>query len=459
MRPTRLPSHLVVLALGTCFPLAAYAALPAITRELAWLIGLGLLCALSVGALVVARRRIRKITAENEALAAAAKAARTREKASRDADRAKDEFIAMLGHELRNPLAALAAATQVLNKLGAGGGMAGEAVAVVARQVAHMTRLVEDLLDVSRVTRGKVSLTREPLDLAALVGKTISEMRAAGRLDRHEVRLDLAPVWVRADGERVAQIISNLVGNAIKYTPAAGRVGISLRRDRHSAVLRVRDSGMGMTPELAARVFDLFVQGEGSDEGGVGGLGIGLTLVKHLAELQGGKAFAASAGPGAGSVFTVTLPAIDVPSATPAPEVQATQRRRYTILLIEDNEDARRALAAALELDGHRVHQAADGSAGIQALASVHPDVAVVDIGLPGLDGYHVARTVRGTADHAGTVLIALTGYGQPDSLRRAREAGFDEYVTKPITPERLMRLVEVAFATRAARVPSAQSQ
>ena len=429
------------------------------TREIAWLIGLGLLCAFSLGALLVARRRIRKITAANEALAAAAQAARTREKAARDADRAKDEFIAMLGHELRNPLAALAAATQVLHKLGAGGGMAGEAIAVVARQVGHMTRLVEDLLDVSRVTRGKVSLTREPLDLGALVGRTVGEMRSAGRLEHHEIRLDLAPVWVRADEERVAQIVSNLVGNAVKYTPAGGRIGISLRRDRDSAVLRVRDSGVGMTPELALRVFDLFVQGEGPDERGTKGLGIGLTLVKHLAELQGGRAFAASAGPGAGSVFTVTLPAIDVHSGKRAPEAQAPPRRHHRILLIEDNEDARHALAAALELEGHQVHQAADGSAGIQAMASVHPDVAVVDIGLPGLDGYQVARMVRGTADHAGTVLIALTGYAQPDSLRRAREAGFDEYVTKPITPERLVRLMDVALATRAARVPSAGSR
>jgi signal transduction histidine kinase/CheY-like chemotaxis protein len=395
--------------------------------------------------------RVREIAEVGEVLAASAQAVRLREKSLRDADRAKDEFVAMLSHELRNPLGALAAAAQVLSKVGLQEGPAAQAGEVVSRQVEHMSRMVEDLLDVSRVTRGKVSLARQPFDFATLVDDTIAEMRAAGRLAGHEVRLDLAPVWVRADEARAAQIVSNLVGNAVKYTPVGGQVVVSLRRDRDSAVLRVRDSGIGMAPELAARVFDLFVQGEQQLDRGPGGLGIGLTLVKHLAELQGGKAFAASAGPGQGSTFTVTLPATEPQPGQPS-EKKAQERRRHRIVLIEDNDDARRTLAAALALEGHQVHEAADGISGIAALARVNPDVAVVDIGLPGVDGYKVAETLRGAPEHDSMVLIALTGYGQPDSLRRAREAGFDEYVTKPIAPERLVRLMDVAIEARARR-------
>jgi CheY-like chemotaxis protein/two-component sensor histidine kinase len=396
---------------------------------------------------------VREIAEVGGVLAAAAQAVRSREKSLRDADRAKDEFVAMLSHELRNPLGALAAAAQVLRKVGPQEGAAGDAGEVVSRQVDHMTRMVEDLLDVSRVTRGKVSLARQPFDFAELIDNTIAQMRTAGRLAGHEVRLDLVPVWVRADEARAAQIVSNLVGNAVKYTPVGGQVGVSLRRDRDTAVLRVRDSGIGMSPELAARVFDLFVQGEQQLDRSAGGLGIGLTLVKHLAELQGGKVFAASAGPGQGSIFTVTLPATEPqPSERPA-DRKPQPRRRHRIVLIEDNDDARRTLAAALSMEGHQVHEAADGISGIAALARVNPDVAVVDIGLPGVDGYKVAETLRGAPEHDAMVLIALTGYGQPDSLRRAREAGFDEYVTKPIAPERLVRLMDVALDARARRV------
>jgi signal transduction histidine kinase/ActR/RegA family two-component response regulator len=491
MRPMKLRSHLLLLSLGAVLPLIVVAAAAGWVfatgarvneAEMAWLIvfgACGTLCFAVLLPVALARRvneplaalagmakalstgtpaeppeqlRVREIAETSEALAAAAHAVRAREKSLRDADRAKDEFVAMLSHELRNPLGALAAAAQVLQKVGAQEGAAADAGDVVGRQVEHMTRMVEDLLDVSRVTRGKVSLARQPFDFTELVDDTVAEMRAAGRLAGHEVRLDLAPVWVRADEARVAQIVSNLVGNAVKYTPIGGQVAVSLRRDHDSAVLRVRDSGIGMTPELAGRVFDLFVQGERTLDRGPGGLGIGLTLVRHLAELQGGKAFAASAGPGQGSIFTVTLPATE-----PQPELRAAQkappeRRRHRIVLIEDNEDARRTLAAALTLEGHQVHEAADGITGIAALARVNPDVAVVDIGLPGVDGYKVAETLRATPEHDAMVLIALTGYGQPDSLRRAREAGFDEYVTKPIAPERLVRLMDVALDARARR-------
>jgi signal transduction histidine kinase/ActR/RegA family two-component response regulator len=432
-------------------------ALPDIAPDTAWLVALGLLLllVLVVAAALSGRRRMRAVMASNEALAAAAQAARTREGAARNAERAKDDFIAMLGHELRNPLAALAAATEVLKRM-PGSSAAAQSSDVIARQVEQMTRLVEDLLDLTRVTRGKVSLTREPLDLAALVAQTVEEMRSAGRLERHELALELSPVWARADRARVAQVVTNLVGNAVKYTPPGGRIGILLRRDADAAVLRVRDSGVGMTPELAARAFDLFVQAEDSGERGAGGLGIGLALVKHLVELQGGKAFAASTGPGEGSVFTITLPAIEAAHETRA-EVSGGARHARSIVLIENNDDARSSLAAALQLDGHSVHQAADGNAGVETVSSVHPDVAVVELRLPGIDGFEVARSVRRNAQHADTVLIALTGYGQPDSLRRARDAGFDEYVTKPIAPEKLARLMDVAIAKRRLEARRAQ--
>jgi signal transduction histidine kinase/ActR/RegA family two-component response regulator len=490
MRPMKLRSHLLLLTLGTVLPLVVVAAAtgwifatdaPVNEHEMAWLIVLGVFGTLCFAALLplaladriaqplgaladmakavasgapaepLAEPRVREIGEVADVIAATGQTVRLREKSLRDADRAKDEFVAMLSHELRNPLGALSAAAQVLRKVGLQEGAAADAGDVVSRQVEHMTRMVEDLLDVSRVTRGKVSLARQPFDFSEVVDKTIAEMRTAGRLVGHEVRLDLVPVWVRADEARVAQIVSNLVGNAVKYTPVGGQIAVSLRRDRDTAVLRVRDSGIGMAPELATRVFDLFVQGEQQLDRGPGGLGIGLTLVKHLAELQGGKAFAASAGPGQGSTFTVTLPAVEPQPGQPA-DRKRQERRRHRIVLIEDNEDARHSLAAALTLDGHQVHEAADGISGIAALARVNPDIAVVDIGLPGVDGYKVAETLRGAPEHDSMVLIALTGYGQPDSLRRAREAGFDEYVTKPIAPERLVRLMDVALEARARR-------
>ena len=403
-------------------------------------------CVPTVLAVLFARRIRSRLIAAEQALAAG----RLREATLRATDRAKDEFLAMLGHELRNPLAALAAAAHVLRQTKADDESALKAMDVLRRQVQHMSRLVEDLLDMNRVTRGKVSLNRQPLDFSRAVDKAVGELRLAGRLDRHDIRLDLSPVWVRADEARIEQIVTNLVGNAIKYTPARGTIEVTLRRDRNSAVLRVRDSGIGMTADLVARVFDLFVQGEGS--GRQAGLGVGLTLVRHLAELHGGKAFAASAGPGQGSVFTIALPAIEAQPAQAASEATIAPLTPHRILLVEDNPDARSTLYEALRLDGHSVYEAADGESGIRTAAEVRPDVAIIDIGLPGRDGYEVASALRQTLERPEMVLIAVTGYEQPDSLRRAREAGFDEYVTKPIAPDRLARLIDAAFATRARR-------
>jgi signal transduction histidine kinase/ActR/RegA family two-component response regulator len=396
---------------------------------------------------------VEEIRDVSRALADAATAVRAREDAMRAADRAKDEFLAMLSHELRNPLGALAAAAQVLRYVGSKDAAGTGATDVVVRQVEHMSRLVEDLLDVSRVTRGKISLARQPLNLAQSVEKVEAEWRLSGRLAKHHVSLDLAPAWVQADEARIEQIVSNLLGNAVKYTPGGGRIELIVRRDRNSALLQVRDSGIGMTPELASRVFDLFVQGDRALDRRAGGLGIGLTLVKRLAELHGGTAFAASTGSGQGSVFTVVLPATEArPQAAPARPTAPTQRRRHSILLIEDSEDARRSLMAALKLDGHDVYAAPDGKAGLAAVAATNPEVAVIDIGLPGLDGYQVAQSIREMPARDSMVLIALTGYGQPDAVRRARAAGFDEHVLKPIAPDQLVRLIDVACAAKVKR-------
>jgi signal transduction histidine kinase/ActR/RegA family two-component response regulator len=396
---------------------------------------------------------VEEIRDVGRALVDAANTARSREGALRSADRAKDEFLAMLSHELRNPLGALAAAAHLLRRLAPTDETALRATEIVGRQVQHMTRLVEDLLDVSRVTRGKISLSREPLELSQAVEHVVLEWRNAGRLAKHEVRVELSRAWVHADAARVEQVIANLLGNAVKYTPDGGKIGVSVRRERGAAQLQVRDTGIGMTPDLAARVFDLFVQGERALDRSLGGLGIGLTLVRRLAELHGGTAVAASEGPGKGSVFTVTLPAIEAPAqpgaAQPAPEAP---RRHHRILVIEDNDDARRTLSLALQMNGHQVYAAPDGRAGLATADEVDPEVAVIDIGLPGVNGFQVGETLRRAPAHESMVLIALTGYGQPDSLRRARDAGFDEYITKPIEPERLMRLIDVAWAARRRR-------
>jgi signal transduction histidine kinase/CheY-like chemotaxis protein len=399
--------------------------------------------------------RVAELAEAGEKLVQAANAVRARDLALRAADRSKEEFFAILGHELRNPLGALAAAVHVLRNAQSADATQ-RATEVVTRQVEHMTRLVEDLLDLSRVSRGKVSLSRQPLNLSLAVEKSVSEMRLAGRLERHDVRLELAEAWARADEARIQQIVANLVGNAVKYTPDGGTIVVSLRRDRDEAVLRVRDDGVGMSPELAARAFDLFVQGDDStprgsqiNEGLGKGLGIGLALVRQLAELHGGKAFAASSGPQQGSTFTITLPAIE---ARPEEETRSdapAPQSRHRILVVEDNADARESMVAALELGGHRVYQAADGNAGILAVGVVRPDVAVIDLGLPGLDGYEVASTLRRDPECRDMVLVAITGREQPDSLRRAREAGFDDYLTKPVTPDRLVRLIDAARASR----------
>jgi signal transduction histidine kinase/CheY-like chemotaxis protein len=358
------------------------------------------------------------------------------------ANRAKDEFLAMLGHELRNPLGAIASALGLLNAAGRTEQMAERARAVIGRQVQHLSRLVDDLLDVSRVITGKVLLTRRPLDLAGLVTSAVNGWQASGRLDRHAVSIEASPVWVDADETRMEQVLSNLVGNALKYTPAGGAIRIRAGADGAEAVLEVADTGAGIPAELLDKMFDLFVQGDRTLDRAEGGLGIGLTLVKLLVRMHGGTVAARSEGPGKGAVLTVRLPRIATPAVpSPAPPAEG-ERGHRRVLIVEDNADAREMLRVGLTLQGHEVHEAADGKTAVERAVELAPEVALIDVGLPGFDGYEVARRIRATEGGRSMFLVAVTGYGQAEDRRRAQDAGFDAHVTKPVLPEQLAELI-----------------
>jgi signal transduction histidine kinase len=361
--------------------------------------------------------------------------------ALRAADRAKDEFLAMLSHELRNPLAALTAAAHVLRLAHPGEQAAVKARAVVERQTKHMARLVGDLLDISRVAMGKVALERERFDLAQAAGNLVGVWRASGRLERHQVSMDAKSAWVDADRARIEQILSNLLDNAVKFTPAGRRITVSVGREGEWAVLRVADEGDGLAPGSAERMFDLFVQGARGLDRAAGGLGVGLALVKRLTEMHGGAVWATSAGPARGTTVTVRLPAVEPTTTRPeASAVAPLQPRR--VLIVEDNDDARQMLHEALAYSGHEVREARDGASGLALAAESRPDVALIDIGLPDLDGYEVARRLRAAPGGRRMGLIAITGYGQAEDQRRAYEAGFDAHLTKPVAPERLKQVM-----------------
>lgn len=358
------------------------------------------------------------------------------------ASHAKDEFLAMLGHELRNPLSALSAASQILDT--APLQQTGRALDVIRRQVRHLARLVDDLLDAGRVAMGKLVLNRQPLSLSAIIERWMHTMRAAGTL-RHEVRLDLHPVWILGDDTRIEQLASNLLHNAMKFTPAGGQITVTVRAEGQEAVLRVEDTGAGIAPEILPRIFDLFAQGEASPDRASGGLGIGLTVVKRIAELHGGAVEAASPGRGLGSTLTVRLPQIEPPRAARETAPRAPNRGARRILVVEDNADAREMLATLLTLDGNEVHEAVDGPSGVAAALRLAPDVALIDLGLPGLDGYQVAEAIRSASDRPEMLLVALTGYGQPEDHERTRRAGFHAHLVKPVDFAQLDRIIEKA--------------
>lgn len=367
------------------------------------------------------------------------------------ASKAKDEFLAMLGHELRNPLAAISTAAQLLERdRGQLAPLQASAAAIVSRQVRHLARMTDDLLDAGRIVLGKIVLTRSRMDLAGGVQAALASMRNSGLLDRHQVSIDASPAWIDGDPTRIEQIALNLLANAAKYTPEGGSIHIEVRREADEAVLRVRDSGIGLDDELLARAFDLFVQGERSIDRSQGGLGIGLTLVRRLAELHGGSVQAESAGHGRGAAFTVRLPAAGPPEEAAAGSASPLRRRPLSIALIEDNEDVRTGLRMLLENEGHAIREAGDGGAGLELLRSDPAvDVALIDIGLPVMDGLQVARAVRAGGGRR-PVLIAMTGYGGEAERARGIESGFDAYLVKPVDPEVLMDLLESRAAAAA---------
>jgi len=359
-----------------------------------------------------------------------------------EANRSKDEFLAMLGHELRNPLGAIANAAQLLNAPDEESRT--HARAVISRQVQHLARMTDDLLDAARAMTGKIVLQRQPLDLAEAAARTLSPIRTAGRAGQRRLVQELETVWVDADPTRIEQILGNLLGNAFKFTPEGGTIKVSVEKVGDDAVLRVSDTGIGMSAELAERAFEPFVQGERPLDRSYGGLGIGLTLVRRLAELHGGTASAESEGPGKGSVFTVRLPAARAPELSrwrtgPRPAAAARD-----VLVVEDNDDARETLRRMLELEGHRVRTAADGVSGLEAVRSAPPEIALIDIGLPKMDGYELARRIRREVSGARQpYLVAVTGYGLPEDRKRTLEAGFDMHVVKPVDAALLADVLE----------------
>jgi CheY-like chemotaxis protein/anti-sigma regulatory factor (Ser/Thr protein kinase) len=308
--------------------------------------------------------------------------------------------------------------------------------------VVILARLVDDLLDVTRMTTGKVVITPAAVDVGEIVRQCVTTLTDAGRLAGHRVSVHATSVGACADAARLEQIVLNLITNAVKFTPPGGRIEVAVTDEDGDAVVRVADEGIGMPADLLPRVFDLFVQGRrGLDRAG-GGLGLGLTLVRRLVELHGGRVEAHSEGPGRGSVFTVRLPALAAapagPAAAPTASAAPTPSRR--VLVAEDNDDSREMLQVWLQGLEHEVHVAADGVAAVDLALRVRPDIAFIDIGLPGLDGYEVARRIRAEERSEAMRLIALTGYGQPEDRRRALDAGFDDHVVKPMDLDALVR-------------------
>jgi CheY-like chemotaxis protein/two-component sensor histidine kinase len=340
-----------------------------------------------------------------------------------------------LSHELRNPLAALTTAAHVLKVGDPGSAAAAQARAVIDRQTRQMARLVADLLDLSAISMGKVALQRERIDMAETIRRLVQTWRGAGRLDRHAVTLELEPAWIDADRGRIEQIAGNLLDNALKFTPAGKAIALGVRGQAGEAVLRVADEGIGLAPADAERMFGLFVQGSEAQ----GGMGVGLALVKRLTELHGGTVRVESEGHGRGAAFTVRLPAMPKPAEQAAHPVEGIGAR--SVLIVEDNDDARQMLQAALALGGHEVRAARTGESAIALAAEASPDVVLIDLGLPDISGYEVARRLRASCGRR-TALIALTGYGQAADRQRAFEAGFDAHLTKPVTAERLQQAI-----------------
>jgi signal transduction histidine kinase/ActR/RegA family two-component response regulator len=380
--------------------------------------------------------------------------------AAAEANRRKDEFLAMLGHELRNPLAAIQSALSVIHQAPRPVDVAGRAVAVIGRQTSALTRIVDDLLDVGRITRGLIELKVEPLDGGAIIAAALDAVSDLMAQKAHDVRVEQpdAPVMVLGDRVRLEQVLINLLINAAKYTHPRGTIRIAITTQGEFAQFRVADSGVGLDSEMLDRVFELFQQAPTSPDRPQGGLGVGLTVARRLVEFHGGTIRALSAGRGTGTEVVFTIPLAPTASRSAESFEGPKTSRPVRVLVVDDHADSREMLSILLRSWGHIVHAAPDGHAGLQMAEESQPDVAFLDIGLPGLDGYEMARQLRQRPALQGLVLAAVTGYGQESDKRRSAAAGFTHHLVKPVTPEGLLRVIESAIKrsdTSSAAVPS----
>ncbi|WP_312511095.1 ATP-binding protein [Massilia sp.] len=364
----------------------------------------------------------------------------------RAANRQKDQFLAMLAHELRNPLAPITTAAQLLQRGQMDPPGIQRASDIIARQAAHMTALVNDLLDVSRVTRGQVTLSREPLDMTAIVGEAVEQVRPLIDTRHHTLQVETAPESLRVEGDRtrLIQVLSNILNNAAKYTPPGGRIVLRAGVEADCVTIAVRDNGQGIDPPVLPYIFDLFIQAERTPDRSQGGLGLGLALVKSLVALHGGRVDARSEGPGTGSEFVVHLPRL-VPSGVEeevSEAVAASAGQGLRILVVDDNVDGAEMLGTLLEMNGYQTTLAFNGEDGLASALRVRPDVCLLDIGLPDIDGHELARRLRGMPETSGAMLVALTGYGQVEDQQRARKAGFDHHLVKPADLTKLLELL-----------------
>jgi PAS domain S-box-containing protein len=369
------------------------------------------------------------------------------EEALKDADRAKDEFLATLAHELRNPLAPIRNALEIMKQTDGDAAATAQARATIERQLGQMVRLIDDLMDVSRVTRNKLTLHRELLELTAALQNAVESARPLVEAMGHELSVSLPPepIHVEADAVRLAQVFFNLLDNAAKYTDRGGRIWVTAERQDREAVVSVRDTGIGIRAEMLPKVFEPFTQIDHSLERAHSGLGIGLTLVRRLVEMHGGTVAAHSDGPGLGSEFVVRLPVAARPAERTAAEEPHGRREGATgrrVLVVDDNCDSALSLALLLQLTGNEVHTAHDGEAAVAAASELRPDVILLDIGMPKLNGYDAARRIREQAWAADVILVAITGWGQEEDRRRSSEAGFDHHLVKPIDLDALHALL-----------------
>ena len=372
------------------------------------------------------------------------------EESLRLADQRKDEFLATLGHELRNPLAPLLTGLELLKLHGVQDPAAAKVTAVMQRQISHLVRLVDDLLEISRITRGVIELQREPLDLASIIRSAVDTSRPAVDAARHELTVDVPnePIVVTGDAVRLTQVFANLLTNAAKYTNAGGHIWVAVRTEGERAIVSVRDDGIGIPPAQLASVFDMFTQVDRSSRRSQGGLGIGLTLVRSLVTIHGGRVEARSPGPGAGSEFIVDLPILIGRRIRTHTGRSLGRFPSQRILVVDDNRDAAETLGALLSELGATVSVADSGPAALEILKTFQADAVLLDIGMPEMDGYEVSRRIRATPNRGRVLLIALTGWGQEDDLRRSRAAGFDHHLVKPPDIDKLRDLLMAGSAS-----------